>query len=344
MSSPATDPSERTVLPGRSDDATTSMRASHLSVFERFGLLFLCAAVILFFALWSKTGSVYLSSANVQTMIGNQVVLAIAAIALIPPLVCNRYDLSVGGIVGITAVACAAAMSKHGWPLVAAAALAIGLGALIGLINGLLITRLQIDSFITTLATATLLGGVILWYTNGLGIVSNLAPNLLSFGTSNTFGIPTVAVTALAVALAIWYLLQHTPFGRYLQAIGVNEEAAHLAGLDVDRLVVRSFVVTGAVAGIAGVVLVARTGGVTPSAGPAYLLPAYAAVFLGAAAIHPGRFNVWGTIVAIVFLALITSGLNLAGAEDFVNSLVNGAALLVGVGVTQQFARRRTGQ
>jgi ribose transport system permease protein len=235
-------------------------------------------------------------------------------------------------------------MSKHDWPLAAAVVLAVTLGAGVGLVNGLLITRLRIDSLIATLATATLLGGIISWYTKGLGIVSNLSADLLAFGSTNTFGFPTILIVAAAVAVGVWYLMQHTPFGRYLQSVGANEEAARLVGANVDRLVVLAFAAAGAVAGIAGVVLVARTGGISPNAGPAYLLPAFAAAFLGAAAMRPGRFNVWGTVVAIGFLAAITSGLNLAGAQDYVSSLVNGLALLIGVGFTAQFARRRAGQ
>ncbi len=311
---------------------------------ERYGLLLLTSIIVAFFALWPQTRDVYLNSANVRVTIGNQTVLGVAAIAAIPPLLCGRFDLSIGAVLGLAAIGVAAAMSRAGLPLVVAVGLGPAIGAMVGLANGVLTTRFRIHSLICTIGTATIIGGVVSWYTGGESIVSGISPGLIGFGTGEFLLLPQTVIVLAAVAVAAWFLFQHTPFGRYLHAIGSNEEASRLVGLRVEHMVVLSFVLAGAIAGVAGVLLVARSGGATPTAGPLYALPAFASAFLGAAAIRPGRFNVWGTMVAILFLASLTSGLNLAGAQDYVTDLVNGVALLVGVGLTAQFARRRAGR
>jgi ribose transport system permease protein len=344
MTTATTDP-DTTQTP-TSDQPThdhSSAAGIALDLTERFGLALLTIGVIVFFAVLPATRDIYLTSADIQTTIGNQTVLAIAAIAAIPPLVGGRYDLSIGAVLGLSAVVSATLMSKAGWPLVPAALMGILSGTALGFINGLLTSRLRIDSLISTLAVATIIGGVVSRITNGSTISANVSQGLIDFGSSTWLGVPKPVFVLIIVAIAIAYLQQHTPFGRYLQSVGTNEDAARLVGLKTDRLVLLSFVLAGTISGIAGVILVARAGAAAPNAGPLYSLPAFAAAFLGATAVRPGRFNVGGTLVAILFLAAITTGLNLAGAQNYVTDVVNGAALLVGVGLTAQLARRRSG-
>ena len=139
----------------------------------------------------------------------------------------------------------------------------------------------------------------------------------------------------------VYYLLEHTPFGRYLHALGSNWSAAGLVGLSANRLVLQSFVVSGLLAGTAGVLQLSRVGSASPQVGENYTLPALAAAFLSAAAIRPGRFNAGGVIVAVFFVATINSGLALAGAEAWVSDVVNGTALIVGVALSGLFRRDR---
>jgi ribose transport system permease protein len=320
-----------------------SARTRTLDFSERYGLIVFTAIAIAFFAVLPATHGLYLTSASIRTTLGNQTVLGIAAIAAIPPLVCGRYDLSIGAVLGLSAIVAASMMSHHGWALVPAAALGVATGAFIGFCNGVLTTRFRINSLISTLAVSTIIGGIVSRITNGSTISSHLSEGLVSFGSSTWLGVPRPVYVLAVIAIAVWYLQQNTPFGRYLQSVGTNEEAARLVGMNTDRLVLSSFVLAGTISGLAGVILIAQAGSASPNAGPLYSLPAFAAAFLGATAIRPGRFNVGGTIVAILFLAAITSGLNLAGAENYVTDIVNGAALLVGVGVTAQFARQRAG-
>jgi ribose transport system permease protein len=221
--------------------------------------------------------------------------------------------------------------------------LGIGIGLGVGVFNAVVVTRIGVNGIIATLGTATLLAGVIQAKTGGVAVVSNIPDAVVSFGSGNWLSIPKAGWLLVVVTLGVYYLLNHTPFGRYLYAVGANLEAAKLVGLRPLRLVGWSFVVAGVLAGAAGALQVARAGGADPRVGEQFTLPALAAAFLSAAAIQPGRYNVWGTIVAIFFLAALNAGLNLAGAQDYVANFVNGAALIVGVGLAAYLGRKRKG-
>jgi ribose transport system permease protein len=147
----------------------------------------------------------------------------------------------------------------------------------------------------------------------------------------------------LAVALATHYLLEHTPYGRYLYALGENPVAARLIGLRTNLLGFSTFVVAGLLAAVGGILAVARSGGASPQLGDQVLLPAFAAAFLSAASIKPGRYNVLGLLVAVYFLAVINNGLNLMGVQPYVSSYVNGGALIVGVGMANYLGWKRRG-
>jgi ribose transport system permease protein len=148
-------------------------------------------------------------------------------------------------------------------------------------------------------------------------------------------------VALAVVAALVYYLLEHTPYGRYLYALGSNRSAARLTGIRIKMVVGTTFVIAGALCGAAGVLQVARAGGANPRLAEAILLPALAAAFLSAAAIRPGRYNVGGVLVSVYFLAVLNNGLNLAGAPEYVSNFVNGGALIVGVGVAARLGGRR---
>jgi len=318
-------------------------RPTAIELAESYTLVLVTIGIVVFFSLLPATRDLYLTPENIRTTLGNSAVLAVAAVAMIPPLTAGRYDLSIGAVLGFAAIAAAASMSTAGLGLPVAIGIALAVGAVFGVINGILTTVFRIDSLISTLAMATIIAGLVSFFTGGRAIASGIDPWLIAFGGGNFLGIPSLIYVVAAVSIALWYVLTYTPFGRQMQAIGVNEEAAQLVGIRVNRSVFYGFLISGVLAGVAGVMLVARSGGITPTAGPLYSLPAFAAVFLGATSIKPGRFNVAGTLVAILFLAAMTSGLNLAGAQDWVSSLVNGLALLIGVGLTAELTRRRRG-
>jgi ribose transport system permease protein len=311
---------------------------------ERYALVVLFALTFLFFSVWSKTSKTFPTAANIRVVLGNQAVIGILSLAIIIPLVCGEFDFSVGSVSGLTQVLCAGFMARLGAPVVVAVLAAVAIGALIGLANGNTVARVGVNSLIVTLGVATALGGVVTWYTRGQTIVLHISKRLTDVGSGNWFGVPrTLYFLAVAAAL-VYYLLEHTPYGRYLHSIGSNRDAARLVGLRVERLVLVSFVLSGFLAGVAGVILVARNGNASPQLGSVTdTLQALAAAFLGATAIKPGRFNVLGTMVAIFFLAFTVTGLTLAGVADWINDVFNGAALFVAVLISTIVGRKRAG-
>jgi ribose transport system permease protein len=307
---------------------------------QRYGLLILFALVIVAFSAMMPES--FATVLNFRNITGNQSVLAIVTLAAIIPLICGHFDLSIGAGLGATSILTASLLS-HGAPLWLAALVGIVLGIAIGLFNGLLVAKLGVNALITTLGVATVLTGLTTKYTGGLSIITGIPDSLTSFGSGAWFGLPCTLYMLAFIALLVWYLLEHTPFGRELHAVGGNPLAARLVGIRVDRVVILSFVTAGALVGIAGVLQVARQGGGNPQVGASFQLPVLSSAFLGATTIHPGRFNVLGTLLAVFFLATSVSGLALAGVDNWVESLFNGTALVLAVGLSTVLGRRLSG-
>jgi ribose transport system permease protein len=329
------------------DQAIDEKREERVSLGTRLGdraeglaLLGLAVLVALFFTVLPATADTFPSVANFQALSGSQAVLAVATLAVLVPLICDEFDLSVGANLGLAGVLSASAMSA-GAPLILGVAIAIASGMAVGVINGLLVTRAHVNAVVVTLGVATIIHGVVQAKTNGNSITEGIPTGLLDLGSGTWFGVPKIMVAALVAAGFLYYVLAHTPYGRRLYMLGANREAAKLVGLRTDRMLFSTFVIGGALAGLAGILQVGRAGSAVPSIGESFTLPAFAAAFLSAAAIQPGRFNVWGAIVAISFLTIINGGLNLAGAENYIADFVNGTALIIGVGLAVWLRRRR---
>jgi ribose transport system permease protein len=311
-----------------------------LEVLEKYGLLVLFLAVVLLFTFSGHTPE-FMGPANVRNVLSNQSVLGIIAIGSVIPLAAGQIDLSVGPAAGLSAIVCAGLMSKSDQPLAVALVGATAVGAAIGLINGLLVARAGINSIIVTLGTTSIIAALVQWYTDGLAVTTGISPTLVKAGLGTWFGIPRPFYFLLLAAVLIWYLLEHTPLGRYLYATGTNAKAAELVGLAVPRLVLFSFVAAGLLAGVAGALIVATQSGGNPQIGPGYTLPALAAAFLGATTIKPGRYNIAGTLAAVFFLAFSVNGLTLWGAEAWVSDLFNGTSLIIAVTIAVISGRRR---
>ncbi|HKT03280.1 MAG TPA: ABC transporter permease [Rugosimonospora sp.] len=308
---------------------------------ERFALLGLMVAIALFFAVFPRSSGTFLTAGNINVVTGTQAAVALLALSALFPLVSGFFDFSVGATAATATVLCAGLMSRNHLPLGVAVAACVLLGALIGAVNGLVVTRFRMNSFVSTLGMATLLGGLIQWYTGGQTIITGISEKLTDFGSRTLFGLPEVVYVVLGAVLVAWYLLAHTPYGRALYAIGSNPRSARLVGLRVDRSVWFAFLIAGSLAGLVGVLQLARTGSATADTGTSLLFPALAAVFLGATTINPGHFNVFGTIVGVLFVSVSVSGLTLSGASAWASPVFNGAALLAAVGLSTYLGRRR---
>ncbi|MEZ5078825.1 MAG: ABC transporter permease [Solirubrobacterales bacterium] len=317
-----------------------SMRHRLVEIGEAYALVGLIGVMALFFSIYGPTADLFPTTSNLKVLVAQQAVIAVVAMAALVPLIAGEWELSVGANAGLSSIFVASALSG-GMPVPLAIGVGLGIGLAVGVFNALIVTTLRVEAVIPTLGTATILTGIVTAKTGGLAIVSDIPTSVTDFGSGTWAGIPRTAVTMVAVALLVYYLLAYTPLGRYLYALGSNRSAATLVGINLRWTLFSSFVIAGVLAGFAGALQVARAGGGNPGVGESFTLPALAAAFLSAASIKPGRYNVGGTLVAIFFLAVLNNGLNLAGAPNYVSDLVNGSALIVGIGLSAVLGRRR---
>ena len=301
-------------------------------------LVLMLFAVVVFFSVLLPHS--YFSLANAQMISSTNAVLALLALAAVLPLICGQFDMSIGFTLALGQSVCAGLIIHQGMPPLAAAAVVIGIGLLIGLINGLLVARAGLNAFITTLATGIIAQGFAQLYTGGSSVFGDMPRYFLALGRDRVFGVPLPLLYVLAVAMLMWIVLRYTDWGRRCYAIGGNVKAATLIGIPVSRITLQVFMAAGALAALAGVLSTSILGSANPNIGLNYLLPAFAAVFLGAAPAGPGRFNAWGTVIAVYVLAAGISGLQQLGAAFYVEQFFNGGALLLAVGLARWMAVR----
>lgn len=304
-----------------------------------YGLLLVFLLIMLVFGLLRPSS--FFSATNINTILVSQSVTAILAFAEMVPLATKQFDLSIGYHLGMAQVLVVGLQVTQGlsWP--EAAALILLASLLTGIVNGVLIMFFRIDSFIATMGTGTLLYGVTNWYSNGEQISGMGLADSFTNLTQIVHGLPLPALYVALVAVALWIVTERLPVGRNLYVIGANVRAAELTGIDVRRHVMGAFIVSGLLSGFAGIILgsILQTG--TPSVGPEYLLPAFAATLLGATSIKPGRVNVVGTLLSVLVLAFSFSGVQQLGAPFYIQYFFNGGILVVAVGLSVYAARRR---
>jgi ribose transport system permease protein len=303
---------------------------------DRFSGLYLLGLFIVVFGVW--TPDLFFSMSTVHSIASQQAITGLVALAVLVPLAAGSFDLSVGANVNLAAVLVCILQVQHGmsmWPAIGASIVA---GTLIGLINGFIVVKLKVNSFIATLGTSTLIGAAQLIVTNGSQPLPPVSETWTNLAQRDVFGFQIVVVYLLVATLIIWWLLEWTPAGRYLHAIGSNAEAARLSGVGVGKWTWVSLTIGGALAGLAGV-LYASLSGPSLTFGTALLLPAFAAAFLGSTQLKPGRFNVWGTLLAIYVLATGVQGLQFVTSVQWLSSVFNGVALILAVALAAE--RRR---
>jgi ribose transport system permease protein len=297
---------------------------------QRYAILIVFAVMIAVFGI--DLPSTFLSIGNLSNILGSQAVLFILVMAvLLPTVVGDFVDLSLGSSLGLAAMTVAVLNVQHHWPVLLACLAGIGAAMIVGLINVFFVVFFDNDPFIVTLGTMTIVQGAIyiISGSNSVGIVST---NLSNWVFTNEFlSIPLEFYYGLAIFLVVWYVLSFTPTGQKALVIGQSREVARLSGVRVNRQRSWAYIIGAAIAAIAGICYAATNGTVDPTAGSALILPAYAAVFLGATAIKPGRINALGALIAVYFLATGTAGLELLGAQTYFQQIFYGAALVASV-------------
>jgi ribose transport system permease protein len=315
-----------------------SRRSLAADLIERYALLVVWLGVIVVFGILRP--DTFLTTANFSTIFGSQAILVVLTLALIVPLTAGDYDLSVAATMGMSAMTLAILNVNHGWSIGLSIGAALGVGLLIGLVNGAIVVLLGLDSLIVTLGTSTFISGLILWMSDSQ-TVSGVSEGLIDWVVvKQLFGIPLAFYYGIALGLVMFYVFEFMPVGRRLLFVGRGRSVARLSGIRVVRLRWGAFAVSGMISAFAGVLYAGTLGSADPTSALSFLLPAFAAAFLGATTIQPGRFNPIGSIAAVYFLVTGITGLQLLGVQTFVQQLFYGGALVLAVALSQ-LARRR---
>ena len=305
-----------------------------------YGLVILMATlIILFSVLLPQTFPTML---NVRAIISDKAIVALLSLGAMIPMAAGRIDLTVGYGIVLWHILAISLQTIYGLPWPVAVLIVLILGGFTGFLNGLLVEVAKIDSFIATLGTGTVLYALALWHTGGRQMIGVLPEEFFALNSTFVFGLPITGYYLLAITVIMWIVLEYTPVGRYLYAIGANQRAAQLNGIPTRKYVIGAFVASGLLTALAGVILAAKLRIGQASVGLEFLLPALVGAFLGSTTIKPGRVNVWGTIVGVTILAVGISGIQQFGGSFWVEPMFNGVTLLIAIGIAG-YAQRRKG-
>jgi ribose transport system permease protein len=306
-------------------------------IMRRYGVVFIWLAMIVVYSVLLP--ETFFSFTTVQTIAGSQAVLLIIAIGLLIPLSAGEFDLSVSGVTGLSLVLIGWLNVIHEWPIGAAIAVALISSLIVGSVNAFFVVAAGVDSFIVTLGTGTILTGVVLGInTQSTGGISD---HLVDAMHTQVLGLALAFYYGLALTVFVWYLLGHTPAGRYLYFVGSGRDVARLSGIRVARVRAVSFLACSGIAALAGVVLAGWLGASDVTVANSYLLSAFASAFLGTSIIQPGRFNAWGTLIAVYFLVTGITGLELLGFAGWIEFVFYGASLVLAVALSRTISLPR---
>jgi ribose transport system permease protein len=304
-----------------------------------YGLVLLTLFLILVFSvILPRTFPTLL---NLRSIISDKAIIALLSLGAMIPMAAGRIDLTVGYGIVLWHILAISLQTLYGVPWPLAVLIVLALGAAMGVLNGLLVEVARIDSFIATLGTGTVLYALALWHTGGRQVVGVVPQGFYALNSTMIFGLPITGYYVLLIALIMWLVFEYLPVGRYLYAIGASPKAAALNGIPVRRFVMASFIASGVLTGLTGVLLASKLRIGQASVGLEYLLPALVGAFLGSTTIKPGRVNVWGTLVGVMILAVGISGIQQFGGSFWVEPMFNGATLLIAIGIAGYAQRKR---
>ena len=326
--------------PTRDELVTLTTAQKLIRLAPVYGLVILMVFLMILFSLLLP--NTFPTVLNLRAILSDKAIIAMLSLAAMIPMVAGRIDLTVGYGIVLWHILAISLQVNYGVPWPIAVLIVIALGAATGVLNGILVEVAKIDAFIATLGTGTVLYAIALWHSGGRQVVGALDPNFYLLSGQWVLGLPITGFYVLVISLVMWVVLEFTPIGRYLYAIGANQKAAELNGIPTRKFVVGAFVASGTLAAVAGVLLASKLRIGQASVGLEFLLPALVGAFLGSTTIKPGRVNVWGTIVGVVILAVGISGIQQFGGSFWVEPLFNGSTLLIAIGIAG-YAQRKKG-
>lgn len=289
---------------------------------QQFGLVIAFLLLALTLTLLSNR---FLTVSNVINVLRQSTINGIIAVGMTMVILTAGIDLSVGSILGLTAVV-TADLLQRGWPVGLAVGAGLALGAFLGLINGLLITKSRIPPFIATLGMMTLARGMALTYTQGRPI-TGLPAGFRFLGTGFLGPVPMPIVIAALVFILGYLLLNRTQVGEYIYALGNNVTAARFSGIPTQRYITLVYVISGLLSALAGMILVARLDSAQPIVGQGYEFDAIAAVVVGGTSFVGGEGGLGGTLLGVLIIAVLNNGLNLLNVSSFYEQVVKGVVI-----------------
>lgn len=308
---------------------------------SRYGTLVGMAAMVLFFSI--SNPNAFATHVNFINVLNQASLVAIIAGGLTVALIVGEMDLSIGFSASFAGVLISGLMVHNHLPVPLAIAVVLCVMGVLGLVNGVIVTKARVNSVIATLGTGTIVVGINFAYSTGAPIAAGVPESFLNLSLGRFWGIPHNIFTMGVILLALWVLVNRTELGQRFQAVGGNLEAARLAGIRVDRIKILAFVVSSICAGITGILLASVLGSGTTSAADSYLLNAFAAVFLGSATLRDGEFHIPGTFIGVLIIAIGFNGLAIFGAETYSQYIFQGGILIVAVAMSTVVRRYSKG-
>ena len=321
-----------------SDAPASTPRRSASQWLRSYGTFLGLLAMLVVFSLLRP--GIFLSVNNLRNITEQVAILAIVATTMTVVMVVGDFDLSVGTLASLCGVV-VADMLIRGLGLWPSIGVALGVGALAGLLNGFLVAYAGLSAFVATLATMTAFRGLALWYTDGATLFSGMDESFRPIGQGMTGPVPNSVWIMLAVLGITWFLMEQTTLGRRLYAVGGNPEASFLAGINVRRLRLLAFVYSGLGAALAGIVLTSRLFSAHPTAGEPLMLTSIAAVFLGMTMFREGEAHVPGTLFGVLLLGVMNNGLNILRVNSYIQSVLTGVIIILAVLVSGLSRRER---
>ncbi|MEW8972921.1 MAG: ribose ABC transporter permease [Tissierellaceae bacterium] len=290
--------------------------------------------LIIFSVIISILSPRFLTKSNLLNVFRQTSINAIIAAGMTFVILTSGIDLSVGSILGFSG-AVAAKMLATGSNIFLALLVAIIIGGISGILNGIIITRGKVQPFIATLAIMILLRGATLVFTSGRPIAvqaaSEVSPIFRWIGTGNIFGIPVPIIIMAIVFMVCYFILNYTQFGRHIYAVGGNEEASLLSGINTDRVKTIAYLISGVLAAVAGIIVTSRLSSAQPTAGDGYELDAIAAVVLGGTSLVGGQGTIAGTIIGALIIGILNNALNLMDVQSYYQMIAKAIVILIAV-------------
>jgi ribose transport system permease protein len=308
------------------DDVTRARWLGRLDLGAITPLIFFVILIVVFgFA----APEFFLTSENLTSILNNGAVTALLACGLTVVLVVGEFDLSIAAAASFGGALAAVLIAQQNISLAATIALVVAAGGITGVVNGYLVTKFEIPALIATIGVSSLLDGLTLWVTGNTVIFTGFTDTFMAFGNWRVGSLQAPVFYLAAAAIFLGVMLRYTATGRHMYATGGNRAASRLAGIRVQRQVMLAFVIAGVLGSVAGLVYTARQGSLTPQFGTAFLLPVFAACFLGSVTLTRRKFHILGTVLGVYLIETGTNGLLILGAPAYTQQLFAGAVLIL---------------